>query len=435
MSNTATDYPTEQDNGTAPITGAFLEAPSSISVPLWVKASGVSHAATHLADALLAGAMTVHGDHAPTLNREFLAWWLGVKRYDKGLQKPLDELAQIGFLVIFDGGVDPKTGRRRKRRDPLTGQQIPDTYAVRMDSPPGYVGPRNLAEAAAWFADDRDAAYRAHHEAGRKGAVSITRTKHGRIEDSQVRPTPSTKGVATPPTKGVEAFPQVRPTPSTKGVATPPTKGVEAFPQVRPTPSTKGVLDREREGTPSREFPPSIDRRATPPGDAGPGGAPSNTAMAVVARSPWPSGQRPNRRQHVELALLVDSALQDHGLSEADVQDYVIATLQRRAKDEQRRKPGQKANPAGYVANALAPDMLPIPTPSDAIELPQPEDTDLPQGPQQHDDPPPAAAPALPACSACRSHEGDPLPWRTITVDGRERPCPDCRPKRTVDAD
>lgn len=174
-----------------PISSAFLESPGTISVPMWVAASGASPTARALVEPLIAGAMRVHGDQAPTLDREFLAWWLNVRRYDKGLQPALDELITIGFLVVYDGGVSAKTGKRLKRRDPSTGLTLPDVYALRFDPPAGYQGPRNLADAYELFRSDRDAAYRSHEQAKRRGVVSIARTRFGHLpEFSQVESTP-----------------------------------------------------------------------------------------------------------------------------------------------------------------------------------------------------------------------------------------------------
>ncbi|WP_226358737.1 hypothetical protein [Pseudonocardia sp. ICBG601] len=98
------------------------------------------------------------GDAAPVLDRERLAYHVGVGRADK-LAPILGELVEIGFLTVHDGGTDPGTGRRRQRRDGR-GRPVPDRFAVSLHPPAGYRGPSTLAEADAAFSAARDAVYR-----------------------------------------------------------------------------------------------------------------------------------------------------------------------------------------------------------------------------------------------------------------------------------
>ncbi len=165
-------------------------APSVGLSPRWVHYSGVSVEAQALAELLADNVLNVQGDNgAGEIDREFLAYYANLSRADK-VKAPLDELVEIGFLTIFDGGIDPETGRRRQRRD-ASGNPLLARYVISMEPPAGYVGPRNASEARAQFVCDRDLAYREVEKAGRKprkGHVKIRRTEFGRVEAGQSAP-------------------------------------------------------------------------------------------------------------------------------------------------------------------------------------------------------------------------------------------------------
>lgn len=158
-------------------------APSVGLSPRWVQYSGISTEARAIAELLADHVLYVHGDHAGgELDREYLAYFAELSRADK-VKKHLDELIEIGFLTIFDGGVDPETGRRRQRRD-ASGAPLPARYVISLEPPAGYVGPRNATEARAQFIVDRDQAYRAAEKAGQRprvGHVKIRRSEVGRL--------------------------------------------------------------------------------------------------------------------------------------------------------------------------------------------------------------------------------------------------------------
>lgn len=162
-------------------------APSVGLSPRWVHYSGVSAEAQALAELLADNVLHVWGDNADgEIDREYLAYFANLRRADR-VKDPLNELVEIGFLTIFDGGVDPDTGRRRPRRD-ASGTPLPARYVISLEPPAGYVGPRNATEARAQFLMDRDLAYREAEKAGRKprkGNVTIQRTQFGRVEAGQ----------------------------------------------------------------------------------------------------------------------------------------------------------------------------------------------------------------------------------------------------------
>jgi hypothetical protein len=131
-------------------------SPTSVTLPVWVLACIRLMPAPEVGptsmDKVLTAAYTLQadalnpktGDLAVELDRAELAAICGYERADK-VQWILDYLARIEFIRIFDGGVD-KLGRRKPRRDPLTGQPLPNTYLVFADPPPHYRGPRSYAE-------------------------------------------------------------------------------------------------------------------------------------------------------------------------------------------------------------------------------------------------------------------------------------------------
>lgn len=152
--------------------------------PRWVHYSGVSVEARAIAELLADTVLAVQGDNATgEIDREYLAYFAGLRRADR-VKNPLNELVEVGFLTIFDGGVDPETGRRRPRRD-ASGTPLPARYVINLEPPAGYIGPRNASEARVQFLLDRDLAYRDVEKSGRKprkGHVTIRRTEFGRVE-------------------------------------------------------------------------------------------------------------------------------------------------------------------------------------------------------------------------------------------------------------
>src|SRR5215470_3911315 len=150
----------DQPDRRGPFTIGVVAATNVGLSPRWVHYSGVSLAARAAAEVLADMAtMRAHGDQAPTLDRERLAYFVGVGRADK-LAPVLAELQAIGFLTIYGAGVDPATGRRRQRRD-AQGRPLPDRFAISLHPPATYVGPGTLTEADTQFVADRNAAHQA----------------------------------------------------------------------------------------------------------------------------------------------------------------------------------------------------------------------------------------------------------------------------------
>lgn len=344
------------------ISPSFGPAPKSISVSLWVEFSGVSLAARALVKPLIAGAMT--GDGTPAeLDRGFLAWHLGKSRYDKGIQEALDELKKIGFLKLVDDDGVGKSGRRRKRRHPVTGHVLPDRYILFVDPPADYVGPRNIDEARAWYQLDREAALERHAREGKRSrAVAIPRARFGHLEDPQVSAVPGDEGVAVPPFRGTAAKPQLTAVPGNKGVAVPRNGGTAVKPQVSAVPRNGGTYEGGREGLPTGS--PSLPRSNEGWTDAAPATAPpgaasaSAQAMRLIAGLAWPPGRRPNRQQATELAVLVDCAVNEHDLTFAELAEHLAGKLRH-----------ARSNPVAYLRGALQPSELPVPTP-DADVIP-----------------------------------------------------------------
>jgi hypothetical protein len=107
------DIPGQQPDARQPFTVSLSSATSVGLSPRWVQYSGVSAAACALALVLVdLATMATHGDQ---------------------LDPYLDELQQLGFLMIDDG----------------------DRFSSSLHPPAGYTGPRNLTEANARFAAKR----------------------------------------------------------------------------------------------------------------------------------------------------------------------------------------------------------------------------------------------------------------------------------------
>src|SRR5690606_33749279 len=206
------------------------------------------------------------GDQRPALDREFVAYLAGLSRADK-LPPFLEELQEIGFLSIFDGGPDPTTGRRRQRRD-KSGRPVFDHFAITLEPPDGYVGPRNLTEVHAQFVADRDAAYREAVAANKKprvGRQTIRRTEVGYVDESQVSTVPGFRGQdspAVPGFRGQQEFPQVSPVPGFRGQdspAVPGFRGQQEFPQVSTVPGFRGPVLDSIDSSPRRRGEESIE--------------------------------------------------------------------------------------------------------------------------------------------------------------------------------
>jgi len=148
----------------------------SPSSPRWVHYSGVSLAA-RAASEVLADMATMHGGPATPLDRERVAYHIGLGRADK-LAPVLAELEAIGFLTIRRGGTAEAMGKRSYRRD-SHGRRVRDQFSVSLYPPPDYVGPVDLPHADVQFALDRDAAYAAAKAANRSirtGNITIRRS-------------------------------------------------------------------------------------------------------------------------------------------------------------------------------------------------------------------------------------------------------------------
>ena len=162
---------------TTPIKVGLTQATSVGLSPRWVHYSGVSERACALAEVLTdIATMNTHGDNAIELDRELLAYLIGA--HANRTSRPLTELTDAGFLEIYTGQATPE-GKR------------PDTFLINLEAPAEYTGPRNLTEVYAQFIADRDAAYQAVRDRGkrpRSGQVSIPRSHYNRAAFSQVNP-------------------------------------------------------------------------------------------------------------------------------------------------------------------------------------------------------------------------------------------------------
>ncbi|WP_224392916.1 hypothetical protein [Pseudonocardia sp. ICBG1293] len=283
---------------------AGVAAATSVGLsPRWVHYSGVSATARLVAEVLVDMAtMRPAGDQAPVLDRERLAYHVGVGRADK-LAPAVAELVGIGFLTIYSGGVDPVTGRRRQRRD-TRGRPVPDRFVVALQPPADYAGPSTLTEADASFAVDRDAAYQAARAGGRRARTSnitIHRLGHRPATNRQVRTDPGFGGqgpAGDPGIGGQREFPQVRTDTQIRGqvdATDPGIGGQPAFPQVRTDTEIRGHLQRERssispEGREIEEIEPVPGGSAPPPatGPASTAGGPVGSAVAL-AEQPVPA--------------------------------------------------------------------------------------------------------------------------------------------------
>ncbi|WP_224389023.1 hypothetical protein [Pseudonocardia sp. ICBG1293] len=240
--------------GREPFTVGVASATSIGLSPRWVHYSGVSPAARVAAEVLADMAtMRPAGDQAPVLDRERLAYHVGVGRADK-LAPILAELIEIGFLTVYDGGADPDTGRRRQRRDGR-GRPVPDRFAVSLHPPAGYRGAATLTEADAAFTAARDAVYRDVEATGktpRAGRHTIPRPRPDRSRSPQVSTVPGSRGQVegpVPEIRGQEEFALVGAVPEIGGQGEPTVpgfRGQSEFVQVRTVPRFRGHLQIER---------------------------------------------------------------------------------------------------------------------------------------------------------------------------------------------
>jgi hypothetical protein len=253
------------DDGRGPFTAGLAAATSVGLSPRWVQYSGISAAACKVGEALAdLATMNTRGGQRPTLDREFLAYVAGLSRADK-LTPYLRELQNIGFLTVFDGGVDPLNGKRQQRRG-QDGRPLPDHFEIALEPPLGYVGPRNLTQVHAQFITDRDAVYRAVEEAGktpRVGRHAIPRTEVGRLESPQVAAVPQIRGQSADP------VPQIR--------------GQGKNPQVAAVPQIRGPLQiDQRSSISEREIEGSME--PVPGGAAGPPATGMDEQLASAVR-------------------------------------------------------------------------------------------------------------------------------------------------------
>ena len=413
--------------------------------PRWVHYSGVSLAARAAAEVLADMAtMRPHGDHAPVLDRERLAYFVGIGRADK-LAPVLAELDAIGFLTIYSGDVDPATGRRRQRRN-SQGHPLPDRFAINLHPPSSYVGPGTLTEADAAFVGDRDAAHQAATDTGRRvrtGNLTIHRTTVGHLADPQVGADPGIRGRGEAPDPGFRGqlpSPQVSADPRIRGQGDgtdPRFRGQAPLPQVGADPGIRGPLQIDRSTI--------EERRSIEPVPGGPAAPPAtgsdeHQAAAVrqlVQRLPW--GQWAKLRNPAWRLSPADADTVQAAICAAVTTAGI--TLDQAAAIGQAALAEAKTNPVGYLVDAYGTHLA---RRLRALAVEPLSDTPLPLrgSPPKGTTPTPAATPAAgasdtgqpptpprPDCLTCDAHEGDELGIRTVTgPDRREYPCPDCNP-------
>lgn len=452
------------DDGREAFTVGLATATTIGLSPRWVQYSGVSLAARAAAEILTDMAtMHTHGDQAPTLDRERLAYHVGIGRADK-VAPVLDELVAIGFLTIYSGGVDPTTGKRRQRRD-SQGRPITDRFSITLEPPYRYVGPTTMTEADAAFAADRDAAYQAAKDTGKRvraGNITIYRNSIGQLTNPQVSTDPSSRGHdggGDPGIRGHRATPQVSPDTGIRGQggsADPGFRGQLTVPQVTADTGIRGHLQIDRSAISEREIEGSIE--PVPGGTAKPPATGLHEqavteSRQLVRRLPWSEWAE---LRGVEFQLMQGDA----DAVQAAICDAMAAagiTLDQAAEIGRAALAEAKTNPVGYVTDAfrkhlprrlkalavepLANNPLPLPNaPSSARPgAPKPQAGTSKAVGQQGTGRPAAgpvdagdsttSTPALPACVTCEAREGEGLGGRTVIGDdGRHRPCPDCRP-------
>ncbi|RAS57822.1 hypothetical protein C8D87_1215 [Lentzea atacamensis] len=160
--------------------------PISVGIsPRWVHYSGVSATARAIAEIL--ADLTLNGTRGNVpLDLDLIAYLVELGRGDK-VMPFLNELEAIGFLTIYDGGVDAK-GKRRQLRD-NEGNPAGYRFDVDVEAPTGYVGPKTFDEVYPQFLLDRTNALQAAKCAGKRartGNLTVRRSTTGRFEESQV---------------------------------------------------------------------------------------------------------------------------------------------------------------------------------------------------------------------------------------------------------
>lgn len=153
-----------------------MTAMKATTPPSWVMYSDVSPAARATAWLLADVAAQTPAGELPLLDRELIAYHLGLSRGDK-TSRVLDELTTIGFLTIHGNEINPLTGKRRPPRD-HRGRVMLDRFSVTLSPPTDYEGACSLGEVRAEFVEDREIGYQSAEAAGRstrRGGFTIYR--------------------------------------------------------------------------------------------------------------------------------------------------------------------------------------------------------------------------------------------------------------------
>lgn len=152
--------------------------PAGPPAPLsWVMYSNITPAARAAAWLLADIAAQTPAGELPLLDRNFIAFHIGLSRGDK-TSKVLDELTAIGFLTIVGRDVDPVTGRRRAPRD-QQGRVAISRFTVRLEPPSDHDGACDLVTARTEFAEEYKTAFLAAKAAGRvprRGHLAVRRS-------------------------------------------------------------------------------------------------------------------------------------------------------------------------------------------------------------------------------------------------------------------
>jgi len=292
---------------TTPIKVGLTQATSVGLSPRWVHYSGVSERACALAEVLTdIATMNTHGDNAIELDRELLAYLIGA--HANRTSRPLTELTDAGFLEIYTGQATPE-GKR------------PDTFLINLEAPAEYTGPRNLTEVYAQFIADRDAAYQAVRDRGkrpRSGQVSIPRSHYNRAAFSQVNPDKQNVSQGSEPgdpNVSQGAFSQVNPDKQNVSQGSEPgdpNVSQGAFSQVNPDKqnvslprarrSDSSSLRSEEDRREERDSEPEAGRWQAP-GTGSVEDEAAGVARDLVMRIPWQAWQEHTGK---ELVLVVD---------------------------------------------------------------------------------------------------------------------------------
>ena len=441
-----------EGDGPGPFTLNLTRATSLGLSPRWVQYSGVTATARAIAEALTDLVTMGHVDQAPTLDREYLAYAAGLSRADQ--TRPfLQELQDIGFLVIAPPRVNPRTGKQSRGSN---GRPLPDRFAINLEPPAEYAGPRNLTEFHTHFLGDRQAAYQVAKETGKRvraGNVAIRRTEFARTRTPQVNGDTTTVGQGLKRdtgTLGQAGFPQV--IGDTTGIGSG-RQAVTQEPWVKQgfrrssvTQPELGHLQIDQRSSISEG---EIEDRSIEPV---PGGAAQPPATGMDERQAAEVRELVRQLPWIRWAELRGTKFQlmqgDADVLQAAICEAMASagiTLDQAAEVGRAALGEAKTNPVGYVTDAfrrhlprrlralavepLADNPLPLPG------TPDPQVSGSKPGKQGKG---PAAAvpddgekpkPELPACTTCDCGEGEEVGNRTVVgADGRHRRCPDCRP-------